>query len=575
MCMMRKRSSASRVRFGGSSALLTTLAFSLVLAAGAASRPTLVSSPSHQASGPIVGNWELYGGGVVQIRGSGSSFSGKIVEGPYNKTVNGNCDYAVGDVIYRITGKREPPAHYSFAQMVSMLYTGTLDWFRACKDNSNAGTRHREGTWVLITLNGETALEVCGITPGHTIGETTWWRSCDVLNRLSGSPPPEPKPTPPPPKPKPKPTPPPKPAEARGWLELSIALKPASAPSPLLRVCLKKSDSGPTLCFKFRKGDSLRVKNHGKLVEWPVGSRIRICVDAKAGWVTPPCQTVTIRRGHNEETLVSRQDTSPPEIRAFEYDGWAAPGEKVALQFGVKDDSGKAKIHNTVYQGGRRLGEAVTPLIAANGKRASWPATVDPSLVGPLYFCVWASDGAGNRSVTDNSGNEFEQYRSSCAWIPLVVPVARVSNTCGGEGWDAFVAVQHYFGNEHTYSDSNTNPLAKSYTVDFSAACNLHDAGYGGHAVIDTLNGNKPIDYRTWSRKQVDKKFLADLRRLCVMQIPAEARIARKNCQARGGNASFGAETLFNLVSKIGWNFFDADLTKPGLQKTGHRLNFH
>ncbi|HKI91628.1 MAG TPA: hypothetical protein VJ986_04965 [Gaiellaceae bacterium] len=38
--------------------------------------------------------------------------------------------------------------------------------------------------------------------------------------------------------------------------------------------------------------------------------------------------------------------------------------------------------------------------------------------------------------------------------------------------------------------------------------------------------------------------------------IPAAAKVASRHCKATGGNASF-----------------DADLTKAGVQKTGHRSN--
>ena len=63
------------------------------------------------------------------------------------------------------------------------------------------------------------------------------------------------------------------------------------------------------------------------------------------------------------------------------------------------------------------------------------------------------------------------------------------------------------------------------------------------------------------------------MRTLCS-RMPPDAKIAIANCKARGGNVSIGAEYLFGLVEKIGWRFFDTDLTKPGLQKTGYRHNF-
>ena len=152
------------------------------------------------------------------------------------------------------------------------------------------------------------------------------------------------------------------------------------------------------------------------------------------------------------------------------------------------------------------------------------------------------------------------------------MPIGRVSNGCGGAGWDSLVAIQNYFGNAHTYADSNVNPLAMTYKVNFVQACDLHDAGYGGHTVRDSINGGT-IDYRGWSRARVDKKFLDDMRRLCGRAIPSGAKTALANCRKNGGNVSFGALTLYNFVHKQGWRFFDADLTKPGVQKTGHRSN--
>jgi len=271
------------------------------------------------------------------------------------------------------------------------------------------------------------------------------------------------------------------------------------------------------------------------------------------------------------------KDTLPPRVTAFTTKGFAQQGGSVALQFTLKDDSGRAKVHYTVYEGGKKPGSTGTTWLSAEGVTGvKWP--IGANQKGPLYFCVWAEDAAGNKSSENRSvwtPLEFRDEKGrSCAWIPLIVPVEQVSNTCGGEGWDAFVEVQHYFGNVHTYTDSNTDSLAPSYTVDFSQACNLHDAGYGGYAVWDGINGGKPLDMRTWTRPQVDKKFLENMQKLCAAGIPATAKIALAKCNGTGGPASYGAKKLFDLVAKIGWRFFDADLTKPGLQKSGHRPNF-
>jgi hypothetical protein len=271
----------------------------------------------------------------------------------------------------------------------------------------------------------------------------------------------------------------------------------------------------------------------------------------------PPASTTT------PTTPSSKRDTSPPTVRAYPSKGLVKPGSRASLSFSAKDDSGRATVHADLYEGGTKIRTA-SASGAAKGQRGRWRPSLAAHLKGPLYFCVWAQDAAGNRSA--------RAPRSSCAWISLLVPIARVSNGCGGAGWAALVAIQNYFGNTHTYSDSNINPLAKSYTVNFKAACDLHDAGYGGHTVADAINGGT-IDYHGWSRARVDTKFLADMRRLCGRAIPAAAKTALTNCRARGGNASFGAATLYNFVHKHGWRFFDADLTKPGIQRTGHRNN--
>ena len=270
------------------------------------------------------------------------------------------------------------------------------------------------------------------------------------------------------------------------------------------------------------------------------------------------------------------KDTTPPRITAVSPKGFAQLNGKVALVVSLRDDSGRAKVHMTVYQGGTRL-DAINTVLKADGVTGvSWP--VPANAKGPLYFCAWAEDAAGNKSSEKRNAYTQPEFRDepgrSCAWIPLVVPVEQVSNTCGGEGWDALVEVQHYFGNVHTYSNSNTDPSAPTYTVDFSSACNVHDAAYGGHAVWDVFKGTQAHDFRTMGRPKIDLEFLANMRKLCAAGIPATAKVAMAKCTGTGGPASVGAERLYNLVKKIGWQFFDADLTKSGLQKIGHRDNF-
>lgn len=204
---------------------------------------------------------------------------------------------------------------------------------------------------------------------------------------------------------------------------------------------------------------------------------------------------------------------------------------------------------------------------AGGGSWASWSGTCSTGA------CA-ANDAATatTTAVPTRPTSTIAPATTSTTEVLTPVPIEAVSNGCGGAGWASLVKVQNYLGNTSTYKDSNTNPLAKSYTVNFKSACDLHDAGYGGAIVKDALRGDIK-DFRKWTRKQVDDKFLADMRLLCERQIPATAIVALANCKARGGNLSFGAESRYNFVRKFGNLFFDADLKTAGNQRSGTRSN--
>jgi hypothetical protein len=277
----------------------------------------------------------------------------------------------------------------------------------------------------------------------------------------------------------------------------------------------------------------------------------------------PPPPTTTTTEGVDWPTVHAYPVTAPWPLR---------PGTYAWLPYTVKDASGKAKVRGTLYEGGTPvLTGGSKYFLAADGReRGAWKARLAADLTGPLRYCLWAVNPKGRESVL--------APKSSCAWLSLLVDIDRVSNGCGGEGWEDIAALENYFGNEHTYKDSNKNPLAKTYEVNFMAACDLHDAGYGGMTVYDKLN-NRTIDFRTWTRKRVDEKFWRDMKRLCDSQIrrqqdPGEtATVALAKCKGEGGPASIGSEWLYNKVRYWGSYFFDADLTRPGHQASGHRDN--
>ncbi len=248
---------------------------------------------------------------------------------------------------------------------------------------------------------------------------------------------------------------------------------------------------------------------------------------------------------------------TPPTVTASPVSGTKKPGQTVALGYSVKDASGRAKTYVNLYDGGklvaRRSHEG-----PATGQTQTWDVRLGTGLKGPLFFCVWASNAAGKRTPAYHT----------CKWISLLVPIARVSNGCGGEGWDAAVAVENHFGNTGVYiepphRERGRDVPARRFEVSFVAACNLHDAGYGGQMVEDTINGGI-VDYHNWTRKQADDKFQADMSVLCRKKIPASAPKARRDCEQ---NLRYWA------VRKVGDSFFDAGLMQPGTQAEGPRNN--
>jgi hypothetical protein len=156
------------------------------------------------------------------------------------------------------------------------------------------------------------------------------------------------------------------------------------------------------------------------------------------------------------------------------------------------------------------------------------------------------------------------------------------SNGCGGDtGIGAVSDVVSWFFDTQSYVDSHLNPLAPTPKANFRPACDLHDAGYSGGVVFDRINGGV-VDFRNWSRKQVDDKFLADLKTICTREIPVRdyalteagtKGVARNKCLNRGGPASFGALSYYDAVRRLGGSFFDADPATPGLQRVGSRPN--
>ncbi len=188
---------------------------------------------------------------------------------------------------------------------------------------------------------------------------------------------------------------------------------------------------------------------------------------------------------------------------------------------------------------------------------------------GATHFFLGIADGWSFQGKPGWYGDNEGSFNAIATVRDLEqVPIASVSNGCGGTGWETFIPA--LFRNTSEFRDGG--PLADSFVVVWTAACDLHDAGYDGAIVRDVINGGI-VNYRGWSRKEVDDKFLADMRLLCRTQIPAERKIALSRCLTRDLPISFGAENMHDIVRKRGEANFDADPTQPGTQRTGPRTN--
>ena len=109
----------------------------LVLLGSAQARPL--------ATDPIAGFWNL-SGGVVQVSGSGTSFTGTIVKA----TAFSNCTHPVGEVIWRVTKS-------------GTGYTGTHTWFASAAPTCKLGGTAEQGasTWSIVEIDTSLRLHFC------------------------------------------------------------------------------------------------------------------------------------------------------------------------------------------------------------------------------------------------------------------------------------------------------------------------------------------------------------------------------------------------------------------------------
>ncbi len=271
--------------------------------------------------------------------------------------------------------------------------------------------------------------------------------------------------------------------------------------------------------------------------------------------------------------VATSSDTEPPVLSLEKRPGIYANSKHkgvhdfpLKLTFALSDNSGQAFAAMRLYSGGTPVRTATTKGYVKNG-RYTLKITKTPSGAGPFFWCAQAKDKAGNYSAL------------RCKWLSIAVPISRANvNGCGTAGYgETLEWLQNYFGDvrEYGYAEDRT-------AVRLRNACNIHDAAYNGITIYDALD-KRYVDFRRWTRLQIDEKFRADIRGLCRRELSTPKRMAPylRTCQNGVGLTGFlamislkglsavedaGANTYFDMVRAYGGVGFDADVTEPGIQ---------
>jgi hypothetical protein len=238
--------------------------------------------------------------------------------------------------------------------------------------------------------------------------------------------------------------------------------------------------------------------------------------------------------------------------------GWEGQEDAATVQATFLDASGGARGSLTVGPvTATDRGGATTLLLRSAAKPVpSSTRSVRVVITARRSSGIYNDGYSDNVSLTLSAAGAKPTPAPAPAWPPLpnaLVAIDSVSNGCGS----GKASAQGKFGDTSLYRDSNVNPLAKSYTVNFREACKLHDAGYSGAKVRDALHAGKVVDFFTWTKKEVDDKFYEDMVLICERSIPASAAVALANCKATGGNGSFGAKSRYNFVNRFGGLFWN------------------
>ena len=167
---------------------------------------------------------------------------------------------------------------------------------------------------------------------------------------------------------------------------------------------------------------------------------------------------------------------------------------------------------------------------------------------GPFYLCITAQTASGAKDV-----------RPPCTkwnWIGIEVPIATVSNGCGGEtGYKLLNETETGWLDKH---------MIDNLLFDFREACNVHDAGYSGVTVKDPIM-NKVTDFSHWTRNAIDTLFQFEIQMICMKTI-STSNVSDTRKASMSTTCNDWAARYYRAVRLVGKAFFDSNPVKAGAQ---------
>ena len=229
-------------------------------------------------------------------------------------------------------------------------------------------------------------------------------------------------------------------------------------------------------------------------------------------------------------------------------------GKAYAFRYSVDNvgQSGPGKLIFRMYSGGALVWTQSLPVSANGTFTRQVPAPVFTKLTknyGPFYLCATEQLVSGSA--------ESKAPCSKWHWIPIEVPIAYVSNGCGGQ-----TGVNILDKSQTKWLD--TQKFA-GITVVFKDACNVHDAAYSGVAVKDVFLKNKVVDYARWTRALIDSQFLSELQQACAKYLAPSAGTNPKVAAAIPDCLNW-ANRYYKAVRLVGNNFYDVNPVEKGIQ---------